>query len=144
MFVQIWNTRLYESPRARFYRCIISDHKFHFFVDNIPIAKHRNAFIRLIVSSHRLRVETGRWQRPVIPYEQRLCENCGRLDDEYHLLLECQKYHELRLRYIPPYYRIRPSMLKCTQLVNSHQKKTLQNMSKFVFECFQLNSQSLR
>ena len=52
---------------------------------------HCIALARLMASSHRLGVETG-----IIPYEQRLCENCQKLDDKYHFLLECTKFSELR------------------------------------------------
>ena len=55
---------------------------------------HRIALARFMASSHRLGVETGTWARPIIPYEQRLCENCQKLDDEYHFLLECTKLSE--------------------------------------------------
>ena len=57
---------------------------FHRLIDIIPV-KYRIAITRLIVSSHHLRVETGRWGRPVVQYESRLCHVCHKLDDKYHL-----------------------------------------------------------
>ena len=144
VFNQNWNTRLYASPRARFYRCMLIEHKFHSFLDKITNVQYRNALIRLIVSSHRLHVETGRWRRPVVPSEQRLCTNCQKLEDEYHLLFECERFNELRIRLIPIYYRSRPSMLKCTQIINSTNRKTIFNLSKFVFEAFLIHSQPLQ
>ena len=52
------------------------------------ICKHmpyhmRISFTRLRLSSHRLRIETGRWVR--IPREQRLC-GCGCVQDEAHVI----------------------------------------------------------
>ena len=44
----------------------------------------RIVFTRLRLSSHRLRVETGRWCR--IPRQNRLCP-CGTLQDEEHVLV---------------------------------------------------------
>ena len=85
IFKQSWSARLVESPRARFYRQVVDQHMFHRLLDIMP-CKHRIALNRLIVSSHRLRVETGRWERPVVQYESRVCHVCHKLDDEYHFL----------------------------------------------------------
>ena len=46
----------------------------------------RIAFTRMRLSSHRLRVETGRWSR--LPREQHLCA-CGQVQDEQHILTVC-------------------------------------------------------
>ena len=45
---------------------------------------------RLRLTSHKLKVQTGREQG--IPYEDRVCSRCGmdKVDDEAHLLLECE------------------------------------------------------
>ena len=133
LYMQNWNARLFESPRARFFRQVINHHGFHKQLDMIISKPHRIAFSRLIVSSHRLGVETGRWERPIVPYELRVCQVCQKLDDEFHLLLECVKYNELRTRLIPKYYRVRTSMYKCVQLVNSYNRKTVQNLGKYVY-----------
>jgi hypothetical protein len=51
---------------------------------------------RLRLSSHRLRIETGRWAR--IPREDRLCP-CGDLQTEEHVLLHCRLTENLRENY---------------------------------------------
>ena len=48
---------------------------------------YRISFSRLRLSSHRLRIETGRWSR--IPRDRRLCP-CGQIQDEEHVLAHCQ------------------------------------------------------
>ena len=59
----------------------------------------RIAYSRLILSSHRLRSETGRWTRPATPRENRLC-NCGmHIQDEVHMLTQCEKTVHLRDQY---------------------------------------------
>ena len=48
----------------------------------------RMAFTRFRTSSHRLRVELGRWNRPPTPREQRTCTcNNSDVQDEEHLLV---------------------------------------------------------
>ena len=41
-----------------------------------------------------LRIETGRFMRPRLPPEERLCTicNCGEVEDEAHFLLRCVKF----------------------------------------------------
>ena len=60
--------------------------------------KKRVTFTRLRVSSHRLKVETGRWSRT--PRENRLC-NCAMntVQDENHVLLDCEKTSTIRMKY---------------------------------------------
>ena len=136
IYKQNWNARLSESPRARFYRVVIKDLSFYEQLDKIHNKSHRNALARLITSSHRLRVETGRWERPVIPYESRMCTMRHKLDDEFHFLLECPRYHDIKRQYLPIYFRVRPSMFKCIELLNTNNDKTVRSLAKYVFEAF--------
>ena len=71
----------------------------------IIIEKNRVALSHFRVSAHRLEVETGRWHIPVaVPVNERKCRTCSHcLKDEFHFLLECSLYHELRKTYIKPY-----------------------------------------
>ena len=75
------------------------------------IHKYRTTFTRLRVSSHRLEVECGRWEKkPLrVPFQDRKCKQYHLLEDEYHFLIECNNYNELRKAYIKPYYWKHPS-----------------------------------
>ena len=55
----------------------------------------RISFTQMRLSSHRLRVETGRWQR--VPREGRVCPCDGiSIQDERHVLFECNKTKYIR------------------------------------------------
>ena len=57
----------------------------------------RIAFTRVRLSSHRLRVETGRWAR--IPHDQRLCQ-CGiDVQTEQHVISKCSLVDGIRSSY---------------------------------------------
>ena len=57
----------------------------------------RITFTRFRTSSHRLKVETGRWSR--IPRERRLCQ-CGEgVQTEKHVLVECELTRGIREKY---------------------------------------------
>ena len=96
IFAQEWKSRLADSTRAVFYRNVVSDCKFSALLDVVNIKSHRIALTRLIASSHRLRVETGRWVRPPIPRDERLCPICNKQEDEYHIIFECRRFSDLR------------------------------------------------
>ena len=65
----------------------------HAIPDNLRIT-----FTRFRTSSHRLRVELGRWTRPLTPREQRECPcDCGDVQDEKHVF-SCQRTAEIRQR----------------------------------------------
>ena len=54
--------------------------------------ENRRAITKLRTSSHKLEIETGRWNK--IPRDQRVCKKCilNKIEDENHLLFECQMY----------------------------------------------------
>ena len=63
---------------------------------------YRLAFTRMRTSSHRLRIETGRWAK--LNREQRLCK-CGQsVGDEEHALTQCTLTQSLRDTYGPVSY----------------------------------------
>lgn len=51
---------------------------------------------KLRISAHDLLVERGRYFRPQIPREKRLCINCNMLENEEHFILFCSKYSSIR------------------------------------------------
>ena len=74
---------------------------------------------RLCLSSHNLRVESGRYTAQRIDYEQRYCNFCHERDieDEYHFVLICPVYSKIRTKCIKPYYRVKPSVNKVNYLL---------------------------
>ena len=103
---QVHNAALHEkianSDRTKFvtYKTIIPQLDEHPVYSRSPITlipEHlRLAFTRMRLSSHRLRVETGRWAR--LPREQRLCR-CGEIQDEKHVLQDCILVAHIRDEY---------------------------------------------
>ena len=77
------------------------------------------------MSSHKFMVERGRWRRPKINYNERLCTLCTEhdIEDEYHIVLKCEYFKDIREKYIKKYYYVRPSMYKLQQLMNTASKQ---------------------
>ena len=99
---------------------MFSEFGFKTYLDIILIAKYRYALTRLRTSSHRLAIETGRWTKPhSTPRFERHCQLCNTLEDEFHFMLECPLYRDLRVKYIRKYYWNRTNMHKFIELVKS-------------------------
>ena len=87
-----------DSTRSVTYRALNPSLSVHpMYSSNRVIEHHRISTTRLRLSSHYLKVETGRWSR--INYEDRTCV-CGVVQDEAHVLLSCQRAEHLRERFI--------------------------------------------
>ena len=142
-FVQNWSSRLDNSSRALFYRSIAS-FKFQPYLEYINICKFSQSFSKLRMSSHRLQIEAGRWARPSsIPLNERKCSFCQVIEDEFHFVLKCQLYSDLRKKYISNYYWRRPSIVKLLELLNSDNQTRIRRLGAFIHQAFKLRTDLL-
>jgi len=59
-------------------------------------SRPRYSRIHIRTSSHHLAIETRRWHKPIsLPYNDRKCIVCDKLDDEYHFVIECTLLHDI-------------------------------------------------
>ena len=61
---------------------------------------YRKIITRWRLSCHKLKIETGRYARPFIPREERICETRNKIDDEHHAIFICPVYHNARQNFI--------------------------------------------
>ena len=61
---------------------------------------------RLRLSSHNLTIETGRHGSNIVPRPDRKCPCCRSdvIKDEFHFVIQCEAYKEIRNTYIKPYF----------------------------------------
>ena len=83
----------------------------------------KKCIARYRTSSHNLNIELGRQRNE--NRENRLCTLCnlGDIEDEFHFILKCPKFSELRIKYIKKYYFNRPSVFKLVQLLSINNVK---------------------
>ena len=142
-FMQNWNARINDSSRASFYQTF-SEFQFQPYLNMVNIKKFRTALSKLRISSHRLEIEAGRWNKPnKTPRENRKCKYCNMLEDEFHFLFECSNYNNLRTKYFKPYYRVNSNMLKTVQLLKSGNEIDIKRLATYVFKAFELRSDIL-
>jgi hypothetical protein len=141
MYRQNWSSQIDESSRSSFFKLINPQHNYNSILNIRMTKSHKLALIRLILSSHHLKIETGRWTRPPTERHRRYCDNCPeKIEDEFHFIFECSLYTEIRNRFIPNYYRRNPSMFKLIRLFNEERSKTIRLLAKFIFTAFQLHA----
>ena len=112
----------------RLYRHLNNDSNKYLF--SFPNNYIRIALTKLRLSSHHLMIEKGRWNG--INYVERKCNLCNDLEDEYHFVMCCVKYYDLRKRYLPKDLINNPSMFKFISLLNSQDLVLLKKLGLFI------------
>ena len=107
---------------------------------NIPNTKHRQALTRLRISAHSLMIEKGRYQG--LPREERHCTYCltsgeKYIEDEFHLILICKLYSDLRNCLIKDLIRTN-SHESFIYIMQQNNTDSLKRISKYVYECYAL------
>ena len=133
-FLQKWSSQLEDSNISINYRLFKKDFKFEPYLIKLPY-KFRLAFCRFRLGNHRLPIERGRYQN--VPRADRFCTLCldtSSVGDEFHFMFECPSLNDLRMKYIPSYFRVRPNTFKFSELFNSHSSSISINTVKFIQE----------
>ena len=99
-----WMTQLQGSSKLTVYRTIKDTSSMESYLCNIRAVALRRILTKFRVSDHTLEIERGR--RENVLMEDRLCTLCKRnnklvLEDEYHFMIHCPVYEELRSKYLP-------------------------------------------
>jgi hypothetical protein len=107
-FNTYWHAMLYNDiqndkrsgNKLRTYRKF-KDNIFYEKYLNLNKFENRKIIAQFRTSAHKLKIETDRFttnNNTYIPPEQRLCNKCNmkRAEDEYHFMLECPLYSDLR------------------------------------------------
>ena len=87
-----------ESSMITYYRSLISLQQscmYSLFINDY----YRQIITRWRMSNHSLKIETGRYSRPLIPRDNRVCGHCNVLEDEQHVIFECPLYYGIRCKY---------------------------------------------
>ena len=69
--------------------------------------------------------------------------NIDDVEDEYHFILICPFYNNIRNTHILRYFGTRPCMFKFVQLLNDTSKQVLVKLSSFSLRAFKLRGEHL-
>jgi len=133
IYCQQWYSEINNSRRLEAYCLFKQSFKFESYLDFITEPKYRIALTRFRTSSHDLAIETGRYDN--LNREDRRCNNCNSrlIENEFHFLLTCGKYSELRSKYIKRYNCSWPTLKTIENLLLEKSIITIRNVSKFIY-----------
>ena len=118
------------SNKGRAYASIKPMIRLEPFVAMLGCPKTR-AIIQFRTANHKFPIETGRYNNT--PLAERNCPYCiNKLGDEFHYLLECERFQAERKKYISKKYYIRPNMLNFLNIIHSDDKIELDKVSTFI------------
>ena len=139
VFVQSWHSSVDVSNTLCTYSTFKSAFEYEHNLDVLPKSL-RIALSRLRLSSHPLLIETGRYGNNRTERRLRLCTFCntGDIEDEFHFIVICPLYTDIRKIYIDRYYYKKPSVFKFTELMNSSDDVKLLKLGKFIFKAFSI------
>ena len=131
-FIQNWFTDIENSSKLHCYRSFKTCFEYENYLNCVINDKQRIELTRLRCSSHHLLIEEGRFSS--IPRENKICKLCNlnKKEDEFHFVLICPHYHQIRSQFIPNFYYTQPSSYKFILLMKNYSKKTANDLSKYL------------
>ena len=141
-FISFWKKRLSSEEgmkKLRTYKVIKKNFEIEPYVEILQDKKLRRSLSSFRTSTHRLRIERGRYcgEKP----EERLCNFCNIIEDEIHFLCDCKRYLELRCKMFDTinnsnvrYPSLEHSVI-FTTLMTSNDQSVIKAVAKFIYEC---------
>ena len=125
---------LRNSPKLDTYCLIKTTFETEKYLTKVTNVNHRIALTKFRCATHKLLIEEGRYRN--IPREDRICIKCNmnEVETEYHFLLVCPFYRDIRHRILPKYYCHWPNMNKFKYLLKTLQSSTLRQLAKYIYE----------
>jgi len=123
------------SSKGELHRILTPDWKpkrHEFYLDSIDYPDAVR-IARFRMRSHWLAIEAGTMLKPIVAKDNRVCNTCGTVEDEFHFIFDCIKYEDLRRKYIT--YNSYDNMSEyemLRSLFNTKNVRTLYNLSIFI------------
>ena len=145
-YVSYWNQTLQQSQKLSFYCTIKDEYSPSPYLALTRKNSSRKALVRFRISSHQLRIETGRYEK--IPRDERICYFCSgnKIEDENHFLLDCKAYSQIRDTFfskletkIPDFKSLSHDTL-ISLLINSSDYLINGQLVSFISQCFELRT----
>lgn len=132
-----------SSSKGQLYQYVVNDFVLQRYLTKPIDDRYRRMLTKIRLSNHQLKNETGRYNNTL--RSQRICTlcACNDIEDEFHFILKCPFYENLRSMYIKKYYYVKPSVFKVVCLMSSENVKELSNLGKFLYKATALRQSNL-
>jgi hypothetical protein len=136
-------------PKLRSYKNIKVHFKQENYLSEIKDSRYITALAHFRISSHNLRIETGRYTRPKLVISKRICVYCdtNETEDELHFLIKCPHFKDERKalyktcsNYICEFYNINEDSI-FVQLMTSTDRNVILATARYIYTCFNIRMQ---
>ena len=137
IFTQRWRQDIESSSKLRTYSLVKKSLCVEPYILNIKGNHLITAMARYRMSSHDLKIERGRFNNPITPINQRICESNE--IDEIHLLLHCNAMNnerEILLNSIAGIINMQPTNDIFLRIMTSRDITVVKSLAKFIYGCF--------
>ncbi len=94
------NGAQHGGNKLRTYRTFKQEYKTETYVQIIRQKKFRSAYAKFRCGVAPIKIETCRYGLNRVPVEERLCDTCQVVEDEYHVMMQCSLYNDIRIEYL--------------------------------------------
>ena len=136
-YLQDWTGAINSSPKLNtYYNKFKQNFIYEKYLDVLNIRKFRYIYASFRSSSHDLEIEKGRYRN--IDRSERLCKFCNLavVEDEYHFLLCCEAYRDIRKLYLPNKYINYPSQHKFIILMATQNDILIKSVATYLHYAF--------
>ena len=135
-YIQCWFYSVDNSRKLDTYCYFKTCFEFETYLMKIDNPLHCSALTKLRCSSHSLAIEDGRYRN--VDRENKKCIFCNMnvIENEFHFVLVCSFYRDLRNKILPRYYCTWPTITKFQSLMQTKQSGVLNKLAKFVYHDF--------
>ena len=138
------------NPKLRTFKLFKEEFKFESYLTSTKNHNHTLSLFRFRISSHNLRIETGRYTRPKTPEQERKCIYCSNhsVENEPHFLLVCDLYTNERAELIKDVINYIPNLMdlsneeKFIMLMSSNLKPITDSTGKYIYKCLKKRSET--
>ena len=143
--IQSWASDVKDISKLRTY-CIFKEGRKEESYLSVDIPRRlKKQIARFRTGSHNLEIEVGRHNK--IALDDRVCkhcrDNCNRsvIEDEFHVLLECPKYEDIREFYIRKHC-VNVNIRSFVAVMSSEDKECIVDLANFIYSMFKRRNSS--
>ena len=146
LYYEEWEYDISQSSKLYLYRSLkISGIFRESYLYNVTLTQYRSGLAKLRCSSHNLRLEKGRHTNELVA--DRVCKICQDndrivLDDEFHFVMHCPAFVELRTLYLDPHIN-EPSYANFIVLLTEENAEIQKNVAAYIYHASKLRNQLL-
>ena len=140
---QNWNESMFNMSKLRSLHLYKSELTAELYLYLYLPQRLRSALAKFRISSHELAIEKGRHNNVAV--DQRFCQLCISnnnyfIEDEYHVLLKCPFYQELRTVYLNMYIDLPVNLYTFTKIMSSKDNNELSRLALYIANMFKLRN----